>query len=202
MATLIKLIFSKREDEKTQRMISFDTVSKFRNQLMGIAMLYVMVFHMTITRADFGDGILYFLVKMGNSGVDIFVFLSGIGMTYSLDLINRYMSANENVNKVLLVGSENFTPQVSSENEELYGVLSRYATAADCFENVAFVNYSLELWSAHLGNTEGFLWVYYSCEAIDYDGNVVCGSWNVPALWKVEKDDTGAWAVVQIREHP
>lgn len=91
---LIKLIFSKREDEKTQRMISFDTVSKFRNQLMGIAMLYVMVFHMTITRADFGDGILYFLVKMGNSGVDIFVFLSGIGMTYSLsknfDIIDFY----------------------------------------------------------------------------------------------------------------
>ena len=94
------------------------------------------------------------------------------------------------------------TRHTTTENEALYGVLSRYATAADCYENVAFVNYSLELWSAHLGNTEGFLWVYYSCEAIDYDGNVVCGSWNVPALWKVEKDDTGAWAVVQIREHP
>ena len=94
------------------------------------------------------------------------------------------------------------TRHTTTENEALYGVLSRYATPADCYENVAFVNYSLELWSAHLGNTEGFLWVYYSCEAIDYDGNVVCGSWNVPALWKVEKDDTGAWAVVQIREHP
>lgn len=52
-----------------------------------------------------------------------------IGMTYALDLINRYMSANENVNKVLLVGSENFTPQVSSENEELYGMFGDVSCA-------------------------------------------------------------------------
>lgn len=90
----------------------------------------------------------------------------------------------------------------STENEELYGLLSRYATAIDQYENVAFVNYSLELWSAHLDDVEGYLWVYYSCEAIDYDGDVVCGSWKIPALWKVEKNGSGEWVVVQIREHP
>lgn len=90
----------------------------------------------------------------------------------------------------------------STENEELYGVLSRYATDIDYWDNVAFVNHSLELWSAHLGDTEGYLWVYYSYEAFDYDGDTVHGSWNVPSLWKVEKDETGAWIVVQIREHP
>lgn len=90
----------------------------------------------------------------------------------------------------------------SIENEELYGVLSRYATDNDHYENVAFVNHSLELWSAHLDDNEGYLWVYYSCEAIDYDGDTVHGSWKVPSLWKVEKDSSGVWNVVDIKEHP
>lgn len=90
----------------------------------------------------------------------------------------------------------------SAENEEMYGVLSRYATATDLWNNVSFTSNSLELWSAHLNTTDGYLWAYYSCEAFDSEGNTVTGSWNIPSLWKVEKDDTGAWAVVQIKEHP
>lgn len=90
----------------------------------------------------------------------------------------------------------------SAENEELYGVLSRYATDSDRYDNVAFVNHSLELWSAHLGDTEGYVWVYYSYEAFDYDGDTVHGSWKVPSLWKVEKNVDGVWVVVSIKEHP
>lgn len=44
-----------------------------------------------------------------------------IGMTYALDLVNRYISTNLNINRVLLVGSDYLTPQVSPENEECYG---------------------------------------------------------------------------------
>lgn len=96
----------------------------------------------------------------------------------------------------------NDTRHTRAENEEEYGLLSRFSTDTDRYDNVAFVNYSLELWSAHLGDTDGYLWVYYSYEAIDYDGDVVYGSWKIPSLWKVEKDADGVWGVVSIKEHP
>ena len=44
-----------------------------------------------------------------------------IGMTYALDLANRYISSDPQINRVLLVGSDYLTPQVSPENEECYG---------------------------------------------------------------------------------
>ncbi|MCD7770472.1 MAG: zf-HC2 domain-containing protein [Oscillospiraceae bacterium] len=87
-----------------------------------------------------------------------------------------------------------------AECDELYGLLSRYATPSK--RSASYVKYSLELWSAHLGDTEGYIWVYYSQEALDTDGNTVCGSSNVPSLWKVEKNENGVWEVVSIREHP
>lgn len=88
------------------------------------------------------------------------------------------------------------------ENEEEYGLLSRYATPTDSYGDVAFNEHSLELWSAHLGEDEGWIWVFYSSETFRHDGSTTNGSWRIPSLWKVEKNDTGEWAVVQIREHP
>jgi len=44
-----------------------------------------------------------------------------IGMTYALDFICRYISSNPQVNRVLLVGSDYLTPQVSPENQYCYG---------------------------------------------------------------------------------
>ena len=89
-----------------------------------------------------------------------------------------------------------------AENEEEYGLLARYATPTDSYGDVAFNEHSLELWSAHLGEDEGWIWVFYSSETFNHDGNMACGSWRIPSLWKVEKDDTGEWVVVQIKEHP
>ena len=89
-----------------------------------------------------------------------------------------------------------------AENEEEYGLLARYATPTDSYGDVAFNEHSLELWSAHLGEDEGWIWVFYSSETFNHDGNMACGSWRIPSLWKVEKNDTGEWVVVQIREHP
>lgn len=88
------------------------------------------------------------------------------------------------------------------ENEEEYGLLARYATATDSYADASFNVHSLELWSAHLGKEEGWIWVYYSSETFNHDGSTAYGSWNIPALWKVEKNDNGEWVVVQIREHP
>lgn len=76
----------------------------------------------------------------------------------------------------------------------------RYATPSE--HSASYVNYSLELWSAHLGDAEGYIWVYYSMEAIDSNGDTVHASSHCEALWKVEKNENGVWEVVSIREHP
>ena len=89
-----------------------------------------------------------------------------------------------------------------AENEEEYGLLARYATPTDSYGDMAFNEHSLELWSAHLDGDEGWIWVFYSSETFRHDGTTARGSWRIPALWKVEKNDTGEWVVVQIREHP
>lgn len=89
-----------------------------------------------------------------------------------------------------------------AENEEEYGLLSRYATPTDSYGDTAFNEHSLELWSAHLGEDEGWIWVFYSSETFRHDGSTTNVSWRVPSLWKVEKNDTGEWVVVEIHEHP
>ena len=88
------------------------------------------------------------------------------------------------------------------ENEKEYGLLAMYATPTDSYGDTAFNEHTLELWSAHLDEDEGWIWVYYSSETFNHDGSSACGSWRIPSLWKVEKNDTGEWVVVQIREHP
>lgn len=133
----------------------------------------------------------------------------GLGDYYSGDQIAKALyigssSDRREAQAVLRLADKAFMDVRSTraENEEEYGLLSRYATHTDSYGDVAFNVHSLELWSAHLGEDEGWIWVYYSSEAFDHDGNSVCGSWNIPSLWKVEKNDTGEWVVVQIREHP
>lgn len=90
----------------------------------------------------------------------------------------------------------------SVENEEKYGLLARYATDTDSYGDTAFNEHSLELWSAHLGKDEGYIWVYYSSKTFNHDGSIAHGSRDVPSLWKVERNDSGEWVVVQIYEHP
>ena len=86
------------------------------------------------------------------------------------------------------------------ELEEKYGKLSRYATKAE--REAAGESHSLELWSAHLHSTDGTIWVYYSQECYDENGDTICGSWRIPSLWYVEKNSAGEWEVTDIKEHP
>jgi hypothetical protein len=104
---------------------------------------------------------------------------------------------------VLRLAEEAFgdTEHTTAENEEAYGLLARYATAVDSYVDAAWNEHSLKLWSAHLDENEGWIWVYYSSETFNADGATIRGSWRIPALWKVERDDAGQWVVVQIREH-
>lgn len=87
-----------------------------------------------------------------------------------------------------------------AENEAAYGLLARYATNVE--RGAAYETHTLELWSAHLGAQEGWLWVYYSNSSYRADGSHVSGSRDVASLWQVEKNAAGVWEVVKIREHP
>lgn len=59
--------------------IELFNISKFRAEHMGAAMLMIILFHVALPRTD--D--FYGLRRMGNLGVDIFLFLSGIGLWFS-----------------------------------------------------------------------------------------------------------------------
>lgn len=88
------------------------------------------------------------------------------------------------------------------ENENRYGKLSVYASSIESYPETVKTKYSLKLWSAHLGENEGYLWVYYSQEGLDINGEIDYGSWNIPSLWKVRKDVKGNWVVIEIKEPP
>lgn len=59
--------------------IELFNVSRFRAEHMGAAMLMIILFHVALPRTDDFFG----LRRMGNIGVDIFLFLSGIGLWFS-----------------------------------------------------------------------------------------------------------------------
>lgn len=59
--------------------IELFNISRFRAEHMGAAMLMVILFHVALPRTDDFFG----LRRMGNIGVDIFLFLSGIGLWFS-----------------------------------------------------------------------------------------------------------------------
>lgn len=56
------------------------SIGAYRDQIKGVAILWVVFFH-----AQLGlDGLLYEVQKIGYGGVDLFFFLSGFGLWYSL----------------------------------------------------------------------------------------------------------------------
>ena len=59
--------------------MNWNDLSRFRAPLMGFAMIIVMLFHVPLAHSD----IFYGLMRCGNNGVDMFLFLSGIGLWFS-----------------------------------------------------------------------------------------------------------------------
>lgn len=59
--------------------IDLVNISRFRGEHMGAAMLMIILFHVALPQSDPFFG----LRRVGNLGVDIFLFLSGIGLWYS-----------------------------------------------------------------------------------------------------------------------
>ena len=59
--------------------IELSNISRFRAEQMGAAMLFVILFHVALDRGD----PFYGLRRCGNVGVDIFLFLSGVGLWFA-----------------------------------------------------------------------------------------------------------------------
>ena len=60
--------------------INFANISHHRSELMGLAMIAIGLFHVNVPRLS----PFYGLWRMGNMGVDVFLFLSGVGLWYAL----------------------------------------------------------------------------------------------------------------------
>lgn len=59
--------------------IELANISRYRGELMGIAMIFIFLFHVALPRSNMFFG----LRRIGNIGVDMFLFLSGIGLWFS-----------------------------------------------------------------------------------------------------------------------
>lgn len=174
------------------------TRKKFRKKAYRVAAVIAGIFIIVCVLLHFFP--VYRIVDIGSMTM---------GNYYSSDQIAKAFyigsaSDRREAQAVLRLADQAFNDvqHTSIENEEKYGLLARYATDTDSYGDTAFNEHSLELWSAHLGKDEGYIWVYYSSETFKHDGSIAHGSRNIPSLWKVEKNDSGEWVVVQIREHP
>ena len=84
---------------KSKRLNGFDLgiISKYRSEIFGITISWIVILHGVIMdKVTFSPNLewLYIILKHGNVGVDIFLFLSGIGLYYSFSKDNdvgRYM---------------------------------------------------------------------------------------------------------------
>lgn len=66
-------------------MFDLELFNKYRKQLMGFAIVWVMIFHCYSKHiSSMGIPVLSFISIQGNLGVEIFLFLSGIGMYFSM----------------------------------------------------------------------------------------------------------------------
>lgn len=63
--------------------IDLNKISKYRTPLMGISAILIILCHANLYDIKV-NSIIHFLLTFGNVGVDIFLFLSGIGCYYSL----------------------------------------------------------------------------------------------------------------------
>lgn len=75
-----------------QKIDNLSALSKYRSELMGIAIIWIVLFHSNISAPDnfFLRVLWYLFVSFGGGiGVDIFFILSGFGLFYSVQLVGK-----------------------------------------------------------------------------------------------------------------
>lgn len=110
-------------------------------------------------------------------------------------LNDRYMSS-----KVLKQIDDAFSfIGTKDEADEKFGVLGRYTVDSS---RAVSEEHDLKFITANLYDESGYIWVSYSQEIFDDNGNSVGGSWNVLSRMYLSRRGKDIWAVVNIWEHP
>lgn len=124
-------------------------------------------------------------------------------------LFRGFVCQQLQVRNVMKLADEAFSAVGISEGEaeEKYGALSIYCYTKEDYGEVVDEKHKLRLWSVrtfsvYTVGSPGYIWVYYSQDGFDKDGNRVTGGWKIPALWYLEKDKNGNWYVADIKEAP
>ena len=140
--------------------VAFKQLSIYRQALMGIAILYVFLFH-TVT--DWAPEWVYKVTSNGDNGVDIFIFLSALGLSYS-------MSKNGNVMEFYKRRLLRIFPTYWASITIIFLVvviIIKYLKAPD-----GYLPYPHNLWEAFTAYTTIGYWIHGS---LWYD-------WYIPAI--------------------
>lgn len=92
---------------KEERAHGLDLISKYRGAVMGFAALWILFFHewIPITGESFAVASVpleAFFKRIGFCGVDIFLFLSGIGLTYSIGKSGVFSFYYRRIKRIIL----------------------------------------------------------------------------------------------------
>ncbi len=68
-------------------------------------------------------------------------------------------------------------------------------------DEAVFEKHKLKFITANFSGDKGYIWVKYSTEAYDKDGEVTFGAWDILSRWEIEKKDN-KWVVTSTKEHP
>lgn len=137
---------------------ALNLLSKYRSQLMGIAILWVAVSH-----ANFAcvHPLTIFLKLSGYGGVDIFLFLSGIGLYYSLEkndnILSFYKRRAWRLAPAYLIFLVLWFIPLFLEQTDLYGV---YYTGKNFLENLSMTGWMNGLDNQFNWYIQAVFWFY------------------------------------------
>ena len=79
-----------------------ETIKKYRSEIMGIATIMILLGHSVFYGKGFVNyGFLNDFITLGYSGVDIFLFLSGFGLAFSIQNNNKRTFWKHRINRLL-----------------------------------------------------------------------------------------------------
>ena len=101
--------------------------------------------------------------------------------------------------------------RILKEADNALSTITNKGTAEKNFGELGFLcvtddkavteNHKLKFIAANFSGDSGYIWVKYSSEAYDKDGEVTFGAWDILSRWQIDKKDN-KWVVASIKEHP